>query len=186
MSAENVFAVFRMENGAFWIVSQAVGSTCRERWGNVIEILDSVPDYQSVRQSLRDLDDPRSPRFYYTEHGSYLPSETDLAKVPVSYIGGIVTMKLLGRECRCLDPRDLMRSDWMVLEQSWASQAERLLAKRLSFAGAMTFGARYARCQPASYFDPPRLFFSQFENYEHHDCLDDGERELVELERRCL
>ncbi len=182
MSAENALRMFRMFNGQFWISVVRCGDTVIERQG-AGHVLARCASYDEANERLRQMSDDESPEFVPTEYGIERSEPLQLLAQPAHFLASRVEVHFGGRECDCVDYRDLQRKLWEVREIDEASVygLTRQLGRRLWYAQALTLAHSYATAEPGDCRVECPRWFREFQDYRRHswrrrDCFGDGER----------
>jgi hypothetical protein len=176
MSAENQMALVRMSNGEFWVLNRATSNTCVESYGRCHPVA-KVKTYAEALSAIAHFGDERSPDYIYTEHEDDVPSEAELMSREPGFLHSYVFVEFRspGRDCGCVDARDITEPSWFVVERQsdvpWSNG--RTLRGDMTYAEALTFASAYVVMQPGeSVLEAPK-FFRHFAHYPEHDCSDD-------------
>lgn len=186
MSAENELRVFRMENGEFWIVVARCGDTVAEAQGECQGVVGKGKTYEEAEALMSEMDNESSPNYVYTEYGGGMPALEQLTNEPVRFTRSLIKVSFTGRECCCVDYRDLQRKSWRVYEilnRPWEERdalvlngvRSRVLGEGLWYSQALTLATIYQMRQPGECaVSSPRIFRS-FRRYGRHECCGEDE-----------
>lgn len=176
MSAENELVVFKMINGEIWIATRSCGDVSECIMYQVGSILGKALTYESGQRLFDATSDPDSSVYAYTEYGGHYPSREELRAQKPHYLQGSVTVRVMGRDCMCLDKRDLEHRRWEVVEMEEYVPGmrrrvrQRTLRQNMGYTEALTFAHMYQIAQPGDMKLVVPTLFWKVKHYEPHDC----------------
>lgn len=177
VSAETDLHVFRMSNREFWIAGRRCGDTVQCCYGEICGVVGRAKTYEELVTLFAQVSDPDSEGYVYTEYGGDLPSYAELLRQQPRYVKGIINVRVIGRQCMCLDKRDVLHRRWEVVEtESYDSGSrrrprQRTLRQNIGYTEALTFGHMYQIAQPGEVKLEVPTLFQKVSPLEPHECM---------------